>query len=176
MCWLFIVIYSKQNPSFLPECNADEFKCEIGGGCISLKEVCNGEANCGDRSDEWNCLSLQKESSALEAHLENETSLICSDNWNSGYSDMACNLMGYTGSIQYEEIDKPANIAKMLRLKNDVIPGTPLLSQLESGVCNKVVSLTCQKHGKYKGIITKDNISVPTYQLLIFFSYFQRIV
>ncbi|XP_045470426.1 transmembrane protease serine 3-like [Harmonia axyridis] len=132
---------------------ADVFKCRIGGGCT--QKVCDGVANCGDRSDEWNRLSIQKRTSALEAHVGNQTALICSDNWNSGHSNMACHLMGYTDSTNYEEVDKPTDISKFIILKNDIVPGTSLLLQLESvDSCDKVVSLTCQKFecGSFKNV------------------------
>lgn len=43
------------------ECASDEFKCAIGGGCIKNNQTCDGVDHCADKSDEWNCVRLEKE-------------------------------------------------------------------------------------------------------------------
>lgn len=44
----------------ITDCSIGQFKCAIGGGCIDLEYVCDGIEQCADRSDEWNCLKMDK--------------------------------------------------------------------------------------------------------------------
>jgi hypothetical protein len=40
------------------ECGAGFLRCARGGGCVRSARVCDGQLDCPDRSDEWNCLAL----------------------------------------------------------------------------------------------------------------------
>lgn len=42
----------------IPDCGIGQFKCAMGGGCISLEFVCDGIEQCADHSDEWNCIKI----------------------------------------------------------------------------------------------------------------------
>ena len=39
-------------------CEEDETVCLYGGGCVSKELVCDGKADCPDKSDEWGCLQI----------------------------------------------------------------------------------------------------------------------
>ena len=40
---------------FISDCKGSEWKCLERGGCIRRTELCDGEMDCLDMSDEMNC-------------------------------------------------------------------------------------------------------------------------
>lgn len=40
------------------ECSSNDFKCNTGSECIPKNQVCDNIAQCGDLSDEWQCVQL----------------------------------------------------------------------------------------------------------------------
>lgn len=76
---------------------------------------------------------------------------ICSDSWNSTYSDMACRSLGYSTASNAEEFDVPEDYnSTFYHLKPNRRYKINLLSQLEvsNEKCDKVVSITCNELGK----------------------------
>lgn len=54
--------------SFL-DCEQDQFKCQMGGGCIPIENKCDGIAQCADKSDEWDCLRLNVLGNSLDKKI-----------------------------------------------------------------------------------------------------------
>jgi hypothetical protein len=133
------------------ECASDEFKCAIGGGCIKNNQTCDGVDHCADKSDEWNCLRLEKEISNkkyLEIKVSNSTWFpVCSDNWNQTHSDLVCRDLGYGGSSLTETVNKPeGDFKQYFKLKSTLTYGAAILSQLETtDTCDSFISVTCQE-------------------------------
>lgn len=142
---------------FLPDCPVGQFKCTTGGGCIQMNERCDGIDQCPDKSDEWNCLMItnstkENNSSYLQVLSSNTTWYqVCSDEWNSTYSDLVCQSIGYGGSSVTEYNPLPAENAaeKYFKLKPSLQFGVNILSQLEltSNKCENLVSVQCQDFG-----------------------------
>lgn len=73
------------------ECSPEQFKCATGGGCIALENRCDGQAQCSDKSDEWNCLRLESvANSTIETDILQVNLIISSRNFllilGSGYN------------------------------------------------------------------------------------------
>lgn len=73
------------------DCGIGQFKCVIGGGCISEEYVCDGIEQCADRSDEWNCMKVD--------HLISNSSDINENNTNKYL------MVNFFPGIFFEKID-----------------------------------------------------------------------
>lgn len=84
-------------------CSLNQFRCARSNQCIPIGEECNGIADCADSSDESHCLNLSTlngSSTPLLSVIYKGVSgyYICSENWNSTWSNLACLQMGYENS------------------------------------------------------------------------------
>ncbi|XP_018321049.1 uncharacterized protein LOC108734135 [Agrilus planipennis] len=149
----------------LCECGIDQFKCQTGGGCIQAENRCDGIEQCPDLSDEWNCLRLRETndtSSYLEALVSNNSwQPICADFWNTTYSDLACQSMGYAKatSTNYKLLEKSSSGSQFLKLNPSERYGASLSAQLiKTDSCDNVVTLTCQENvcGNNNGLDTSS--------------------
>ena len=101
----------------LCDCSLDQFKCHTGG-CVAKTNVCDGVDHCPDLSDEWNCIRLENETSYLQIrNADNEWLPVCGSQWDSKWSDMACQSLGFSDSATTEF--HPLNESNFMSLKED---------------------------------------------------------
>lgn len=135
----------------------DQFKCSKGGGCIPLEQRCDGQKQCPDLSDEWNCLRLRESDGHLtnpnyvEILSGNKTWMnVCSETWNTTYSNTFCQNLGYAEATSTESVRPTENSTQteFFKLKANLQYGAHLLTQLEkTSSCEQVVSVNCQEFG-----------------------------
>ncbi|KFO26448.1 Atrial natriuretic peptide-converting enzyme [Fukomys damarensis] len=95
-------------------CQDDELEC-ANHECVSRDLWCDGEADCSDSSDEWDCVTLSgtvNSSSLLSVHRAATEYYVCADGWRETLSQLACSQMGLgqpsvTESIPEEEENQP---------------------------------------------------------------------
>ena len=78
------------------QCQPGELRCSWGGGCVPAEARCDGQWDCGDRSDEWNCVQLSNSTLTI-ASLSAGPRPVCSDQWSQEWSEQTCRQLGYLG-------------------------------------------------------------------------------
>ncbi|XP_031344981.1 uncharacterized protein LOC116172030 isoform X2 [Photinus pyralis] len=132
----------------LCECAFDQFKCVTGGGCIAKDQICDGLEQCADSSDEWDCIRLHEnmeQANYLEARHNMTWLQVCSSHWNSSFSDMACQSLGFAGSASTEfiKLKENATLDAYYKLKESQFDASLLAWLEKTDDCDSVVSLTC---------------------------------
>ncbi|XP_050394148.2 uncharacterized protein LOC126812030 isoform X2 [Patella vulgata] len=86
-----------------------QFMCK-NNKCIPMTDVCNGQDNCNDFSDEQDCDTTtspleirlvggsEEHSGRLEIKYMDEWGTICDDQWDIKDSNVACRMLGYPGA------------------------------------------------------------------------------
>ncbi|GLG92714.1 Putative vitellogenin receptor, partial [Gryllus bimaculatus] len=77
----------------LCECPVEQRACHAGG-CVARERVCDGARDCPDGSDEWDCVRLHNSTRLLQVRRESGWAAVCSDGWDSTWSDAVCRGMG----------------------------------------------------------------------------------
>lgn len=143
-----------------------------------MSHVCDGETQCPDSSDEWECFSLLNSEEAFtnsteEADIESNATLknilrarkhgnnwlsVCADQWLESYSDTLCQQLGYHGSAHTEyisELNKQNQYLKLELKNNQTTNESSLLLNLNAVAdCpNKsILSIQCQEFSKFNKI------------------------
>lgn len=157
----FFLFFAEGEDERLCDCSLDSFKCHTGG-CISKKFICDGQPNCPDASDEWNCYSIDKmENNNIQTALRLKTSqtngeykYVCDDKWNNDLATQVCQKLGYAGSIFWSQINVEFSNANetFLRLtkENVTIENGGLLLNLQfTDHCQYgIIGLECEQYGE----------------------------
>ncbi|XP_033752445.1 deleted in malignant brain tumors 1 protein-like isoform X2 [Pecten maximus] len=83
-------------------CVSGEFSCTKSEKCIAASLVCNGEDDCGDQTDEQNCVPQVKlvagtseRNGRVELTLNGVVGSICDDLWDDNDATVVCRMAGY---------------------------------------------------------------------------------
>lgn len=152
------------------ECPAQGFKCNTGP-CIPNYHICDGEPQCADSSDDWDCFNLStyrnesitsndptsdKQSPSADNMLQikqenGEYAFVCSDNWSERHADLICKRFGYSHSRHYSFVEIGEQHSALVRINNDFPPNETIFANLHAtNACdsNAIVQLVCEQYGK----------------------------
>lgn len=159
----------------LCDCPDDHFKCNTGR-CVPNHYVCDGQPQCADLSDDWDCFnitkiqrSFDKTSTSLMDDIDTETqtnanvlqikkpngkfAFVCYENWNLHYADLICNNFGFARSMDYSSIQIEPQNASLFKISNNFRQGDSMLTSMnETDSCdeNKIVALECEKYSRWR--------------------------
>ncbi|XP_033607737.1 uncharacterized protein LOC111865478 isoform X2 [Cryptotermes secundus] len=155
----------------LCDCSLDQFRCNTGG-CIPKMQVCDSVEHCPDMSDEWGCVRLHNDTMNLQIRsAEGTWHPVCGDGWDSSWSDLACQSLGYSKAIFTENPPVSDSVSEYYALKpGNAVPLRGASSQLTSSLqksgnessCTSgtVVEVSCQEftcgsHGLADGVAAR---------------------
>lgn len=140
----------------LCDCEPNEFKCNTGR-CVTADSVCDGEPQCPDLSDEWNCLNLTK-TSTNDGHVNvlkirrtmDEFDVVCADDWNEQLSDIVCSKLGYAKALKWMSHAWTSTNETIIKIRGD-FEQNQLITSNETETCESgsVVSIECEPFRKY---------------------------
>lgn len=157
----------------LCECPEDHFKCNTGR-CVPGHYVCDGQPQCADLSDDWDCFNLTRIPSNTNDTIAamddfNDTSIttnalqikktngkfayVCYDNWNWNMSNWICKNFGFARSISYSSIELDEMDASFVRINDNYQQEDSILTQFnetDSCINSQIVALECEKYGMFK--------------------------
>lgn len=136
--------------------------------------VCDGQPQCADLSDDWDCFNLTTirtssndsteamddfngtsttiSSNALQIKKSNgKFAFVCYDNWNLNMSNLICKNFGFARAMAYSSIQLDAMDASLVRISDDYRMENSMLTQFnDTDSCpdNQIVALECEKYGK----------------------------
>lgn len=156
------------------DCPEDSFKCNTGR-CVPHHYVCDGQPQCADLSDDWDCFNIttvqkradnttnplmddiidtmpETNANALQIKTPNgKFAFVCYDNWNLNYADMICKNFGFAHSMDYTSIQIDTTNKSLLKINNEFQQGDSMLRNMnETDSCtdDKIVALECEKYSK----------------------------
>ncbi|XP_051902352.1 enteropeptidase [Hippocampus zosterae] len=80
-------------------CPADRFRCGTGA-CVPANRRCDARVDCGDASDEANCVVLQANASdRLRFRIASSWFSVCADTWTPRLSRFTCQYLGHRSGV-----------------------------------------------------------------------------
>ncbi|XP_061658348.1 enteropeptidase isoform X2 [Syngnathoides biaculeatus] len=137
-------------------CPADQFQCRTGS-CIQGNHQCDGTVECGDASDEANCVVLQMNSSSrLQFQIASFWFTVCADSWTPRLSHFTCQYLGYRSGeatlVPALPVDSPFTSVKVT--SNGSLESTVS----ERCVNDRVISLRCDNQPCGARVAARDTV------------------
>ena len=136
------------------KCEAGQYQCQLGGGCVRGQQRCDGQYQCPDRSDEWNCINIDNNTLQVRDGSD-EWSAVCADNWTSDWSHNICSHLGFTSLKTGANFTKKSHEDHHYWILNSTSNMSPELIQTfrsEDTQCssNSSIQLTCDSFGEIR--------------------------